>query len=313
MTTIQIGIWYIDIFISNTKISIIERDKYLWGITALLVACKYNEHDYNWPKNKDFQRISRRAVFPSVLVTCFEKELCTTLDWNLMVKPPYYYLEAFYSDIENHSDQVFDKYWRLYTETALKSTELQKYSYFEQYLAVLKLSSQISDWQWDELTHIISCSSSNADSINDIITVLKQIDVSETKDYNPIHDKRKYVSSRRERALFNDNSVSNSRNQRSKRLLKNNHRIDFNAYSTKDRSSSRITNNHEISSTTIKSFKDILNDYRDNQSSSSLFRTIDKRQNILKDTTYKSRFSKNNGDPKWETFTRDSRYYIDYL
>lgn len=209
-----------------------------------------------------------------------------------MIKPPYYYIEAFYNDLTDHRDKVFDKYWRIYAEAILKLTELQKYSYFEQYIAVLKISAQVSDCKCNELADIILFTSTNTDSVNDIVKTLKQIDVSETKEYNPIYHKRKDVSSRRERAIFTSNSTSNiNKHERSRSLINKFGRNISNDYNT-NKSNSRLTNDHEISNTTMGSFKSISKFNDDNESSRSMYRTHDKTQNLLKDLSLRSLLSK---------------------
>ena len=44
----------------------------------------------------------------------YEEKLLKALEWNLMVKPPLYYLEAFKGEFEIYKDSVFLKYLKIY-------------------------------------------------------------------------------------------------------------------------------------------------------------------------------------------------------
>ena len=73
MTTIQMANIYIDKILCEMPHEEIEKDKYLWGVTSLLLASKYNEVLQNCLHIKDLVKISRRAVFPTALITVLEK------------------------------------------------------------------------------------------------------------------------------------------------------------------------------------------------------------------------------------------------
>ena len=53
--TLQLAIVYLDKLFLQGKQKEIEKDKYLWGLTALLLASKYDEIDWNIPYIKDFK------------------------------------------------------------------------------------------------------------------------------------------------------------------------------------------------------------------------------------------------------------------
>ena len=63
LITIQTGIIYIDAAMSSSWINEISDNKYLWGVTALILASKYIEVDDKWIKSRHLIKVSKRAVF----------------------------------------------------------------------------------------------------------------------------------------------------------------------------------------------------------------------------------------------------------
>ena len=113
----------------------IRAKEYLFGVTLLLLASKYDELDDKIPYIKDFRHISSRSNFTWGEVTRCEDYIMKTLGWNLMVLSPENFTSALlaygivFSDEKLPSDrEKFVKSVRMYTEMftdiALQSTEI---------------------------------------------------------------------------------------------------------------------------------------------------------------------------------------------
>lgn len=61
--TLQLAIVYIDKLFLLGKQKEMQKDKHLWGLTALYLASKYDEIDANIPFIRDFKKVSSRGNY----------------------------------------------------------------------------------------------------------------------------------------------------------------------------------------------------------------------------------------------------------
>lgn len=92
--TLQLAIVYLDKLFLLGKQATIREDKYLWGLTALLLASKYDEIDWNIPYIKDFRKVSSEARYSWDEVTQWESTIAEYLKWDLMIISPLNYTYA---------------------------------------------------------------------------------------------------------------------------------------------------------------------------------------------------------------------------
>lgn len=92
--TLQLAIVYIDKLFLLGKHSEMQKDKHLWGLTALYLASKYDEIDENIPFIRDFRKASSRGNYTWDQVTKCENIFVKYLDWNLMIISPLNYTYA---------------------------------------------------------------------------------------------------------------------------------------------------------------------------------------------------------------------------
>lgn len=92
--TLQLAIVYLDKLFLLGKQATIREDKYLWGLTALLLASKYDEIDWNIPYIKDFRKVSSEARYSWDEVTQCESTIAEYLKWDLMIISPLNYTYA---------------------------------------------------------------------------------------------------------------------------------------------------------------------------------------------------------------------------
>jgi hypothetical protein len=86
--TLQLAIVYIDKLFLLGKYEEMKKDKHLWGITALLLASKYDELDENIPFVRDFRKISAKATYSWREVIKCQDVFIKSLKWNLMIISP---------------------------------------------------------------------------------------------------------------------------------------------------------------------------------------------------------------------------------
>lgn len=92
--TLQLAIVYIDKLFLLERQTEIQNDKYLWGLTALYLASKYDELDENIPFIKDFRKASSKGNYSWTQVTQCESLLAHYLNWDLMIVSPLNYTYA---------------------------------------------------------------------------------------------------------------------------------------------------------------------------------------------------------------------------
>lgn len=170
--TLQLAIVYIDKLFLLGKHNEMQRDKHLWGLTALYLASKYDEIDENIPFIRDFRKASSRGNYTWDQVTKCENVFVKYLDWNLMVVSPLNYTSALLTfgvifsddqckfksnhyqaksakefgesnkndrnqDIILHKLKSVRKYCEFFTDMALQSFDCQQYRYSVQSLGAV--------------------------------------------------------------------------------------------------------------------------------------------------------------------------------
>jgi len=120
----------------------IEIQPYLYGVTLLLLASKYDELDDKIPYIKDFRKVSSRSNFTWDQVVHCESKVAHWLDWDLMVISPENFTTTlltfgvFFSDEEPPPKGETMKYLKslrmfteMFTDISLQSMEMQQYCY----------------------------------------------------------------------------------------------------------------------------------------------------------------------------------------
>lgn len=92
--TLQTAIIYIEKLLYKGKPEIIEKDKVLWAITALLLAAKYIELDDNIPFIRDFRKIIKNKSYTWDVIVKWEHVFLKILEWDLMVVTPLHFTEC---------------------------------------------------------------------------------------------------------------------------------------------------------------------------------------------------------------------------
>lgn len=173
--TLQLAIVYVDKLLLAGKGPEMEKDKHLWGLTALYLASKYDELDRNIPFISDLRKVSRKAAYSWSEVTKCESNFINFLNWDIMIVSPLNYTYAlltfgvvFTTDkfsfkpsstnpsspeqtIENKIKSV-RKYTEFFTDMALQSFECQKYKYSIQALSAVVAARKICKIEpvWNE-------------------------------------------------------------------------------------------------------------------------------------------------------------------
>ena len=170
--TLQLAIIFLDKLFLAGHTAVIEKDKYLWGLTALLLASKYDEIDNNIPYIHDFKKISSRANYSRDQILKCESMFAEHLKWSLMVICPLNYTYALLTfgvifsndkfkyktsllksldkegkqklpdedkliEITNNKIKSVRKYCEFYTDMALQSYDCQQYKYSIQSLSAV--------------------------------------------------------------------------------------------------------------------------------------------------------------------------------
>ena len=170
--TLQLAIVYIDKLFQQGKLEDIGKQKYLWSLTALLLASKYDEIDENIPFIRNFKKASSKANFSYSEVIKCQDIFVKTLKWNLMIVSPLNYTYAlltfgvvFSNDKFKYKQSQIDylqkiqtpesqnkdkmlviadnkiksirKYCEFYTDMALQSYDCQQYKYSVQALSAV--------------------------------------------------------------------------------------------------------------------------------------------------------------------------------
>lgn len=80
--------------LSVGKLNVIEKDKDLWSVTALLLACKYIELDDNIPFIKEFRKVLKCKTYTTEIFIKSEKVFLKAMNWDLMVITPLHFAEC---------------------------------------------------------------------------------------------------------------------------------------------------------------------------------------------------------------------------
>ena len=120
----------------------IEAQPYLYGVTLLLLASKYDELDDKIPYIKDFRKVSSRSNFTYDQVVQCESKVAHWLDWDLMVISPENFTTTLltfgvlFSDDQAPPKGETQKYLKslrmfteMFTDISLQSMEMQQYEY----------------------------------------------------------------------------------------------------------------------------------------------------------------------------------------
>lgn len=89
--TLQTAIVYIEKLLSVCKLDVIDKDKNLWSLGALSLACKYIELDDNIPGIRELQRLLDNKNYNREIFIKWEKILLKGLRWNLMTITPLHF------------------------------------------------------------------------------------------------------------------------------------------------------------------------------------------------------------------------------
>ncbi|XP_038987720.1 cyclin-B1-1-like isoform X2 [Phoenix dactylifera] len=90
--TLYLTFYIIDLYLSRE--TVLRKELQLVGISAMLIACKYEEMIVEAPEVKDFICISDWAYSKEQILT-MEKRILDKLEWNLTVPTPYAFLVRF--------------------------------------------------------------------------------------------------------------------------------------------------------------------------------------------------------------------------
>ena len=267
----------------------IESEKYLWGVASLLLASKYNEILPNWLKINDLQNLSRKAIFPSRLICMYEEKLLKALEWNLMVKPPLYYLEAFKGEFEIYKDSVFLKYLKIYWEFSIRCADIQKFSSFTIFIWWFKLAAKTSLWDPHHFEEFIRDFSINKEFIQEGIQILEDIDISDYEEYNPSYKMRWSVSKRREKRIYCAASTTRKRTHYRSKSWKRNRKSDRESSFTTDTSILSSFYENKDNWDVFSKYQTLSNYSKtDGCGPSSLYRSLENTKGKVKESSFRS-------------------------
>jgi predicted RNA methylase len=188
LLTVQIAIVYIDRIIDQLNDAI--HDKYLWGVTSLLLASKYMEVDDKLIKIKNLKNVSVRASFSREKIIKWEQQLMGMIKYELIAKPPIFY---FYAMGHEEWDREFLEVLKEYCDAVLKITDIQCYSYLTQFLsALIKASQMTNNYFWD-VRKLVNLFDWSFNDVQKWLCELNEININDFKKYTPkdcsIHNK----------------------------------------------------------------------------------------------------------------------------
>lgn len=182
LLTVQIAIVYIDKIISQFNDAI--DNKYLWGVTWLLLASKYMEVDHKLIKIKNLRNVSVRASFSKEKTIKWEQKLMGMLKYEFITKPPIYYFYALGHEVLD-LDQEFFETLKVYWEATLKTTDIQSHSYDVQFCAALIKTSQITNNYFWDVRMLVRSFGWSYNDIQKWLSELNEIDIDDFRKYSP--------------------------------------------------------------------------------------------------------------------------------
>ncbi|CAI2384556.1 unnamed protein product [Moneuplotes crassus] len=168
METKQSAIALFDRIVANTVscVKVIQKEKYLWGQTLLLISSKFSEPEHNCITIKAFIKVSSRANFPRKMIVNCERVICNILNWNLVTEPPVIFVDLmrYFKGTGNEiPEKDLEKYIQecyKITNKILYLTQAQTKDYKTQAVAAVMLARKnyglypIYEEGWEELFQI---------------------------------------------------------------------------------------------------------------------------------------------------------------
>jgi hypothetical protein len=212
----------------------IEREIYLYGVSLLMLASKYDELDDKIPYIRDFRNVSSRANFTWDQVVNCETHIVKSLNWDLMALTPENFSTTLltfglvFSDEGTPSDLKFLKSIRMYvemfTDLALQSMEMQQYKYSVQAVASVVAARKAKGIKTEWSPRLMEITGMNWDQIQEAYLTLysryEKIMVRKGKKRKQQQEQAKEVNKKVKQAMNGAKAPGTSRQAEMKKLQK---------------------------------------------------------------------------------------------